>query len=118
MTRRRGALACASGLVVIALGAGVIAFIGRPVSTGNVSRDTESMLATFFGVILIAGGIRLIVGSERLHDLLKPLRNRRRLTATGIRRPALVEGLTSVGPGPPQTARADVSLPADRSHRI
>lgn len=79
MTRRRGALACAGGLAVIALGAGAIVLVGRPVSTGHVSRDTASMFATFGGVILIAGGIRLMVGSERLNDLLKPLRNRRRL---------------------------------------
>jgi hypothetical protein len=39
------------------------------------------MFATFGGVILIAGGIRLMVGSERLNDLLKPLRNRRRLVS-------------------------------------
>lgn len=78
MTRRRGALARAGGLAVIALGAGTIALVGRPISTGQVSRDTVSMLAIFGGVILIAGGIRIMVGSERLSDFLKPQRNRRR----------------------------------------
>jgi hypothetical protein len=36
------------------------------------------MFAVFGGVILIAGGVRLMVGSERLNDLLKPQRTRRR----------------------------------------
>jgi hypothetical protein len=78
VNRRRGALACASGLAVIALGAGTIVLVGRPVSTGHLPRDTVSMFATFGGVILVASGIRLIVGPERLNDLLKPLRKQRR----------------------------------------
>jgi len=78
VTRRRGALACVSGLAAIALGAGAIVLVGRPVSTGHVSRDTASMFATFGGLILVAVGVRLIVGRERLNGLLKPLRNQRR----------------------------------------
>jgi hypothetical protein len=78
VTRRRGALARAGGLAAVALGAGTIVFIGRPISTGHVFRDTASMFAVFGGVILIAGGVRLMVGSERLNDLLKPQRTRRR----------------------------------------
>jgi hypothetical protein len=64
--------------VAIALGAGAIVLAGRPVSTGHVSRDTASMFATFGGLILVAVGVRLIVGRERLNGLLKPLRNQRR----------------------------------------
>jgi sulfite exporter TauE/SafE len=78
VTRWRGALARAGGLTVIALGAGTIVLVGRPVSTGHVSRDTLSMFAIFGGVILIVGGIRLMVGPERLNEFLKPQRNRRR----------------------------------------
>jgi len=36
------------------------------------------MLAFFGGVILVAGGTRLVVGSEKLTELLKPHRNRYR----------------------------------------
>ena len=36
------------------------------------------MLAFFGGVILVAGGTRLMVGSEKLTELLKPQRNRYR----------------------------------------
>jgi len=77
VTRWRGVLACASGLAVIALGAGTIVLVGRPVSTGHLPRDTVSMFATFGGLILLASGIRIIVGPERLNDLLKPFRNQR-----------------------------------------
>jgi hypothetical protein len=76
VSRRRGVLACA-GLVVIALGASAIAWVGAPGAVGGAPRSTESMFGMFGGVILIAGGIRLLVGSQKLNQLLKPQRNRR-----------------------------------------
>ena len=78
MNRRRGALACAAGLVAVALGVGAIAVAGAPGAIGGAARDTESMFGMFGGVILIAGGIRLLVGSQKLTEFLKPPRNRRR----------------------------------------
>jgi hypothetical protein len=75
---RRRALARTGGLAVMALGAGTIALAGISGTTGDASRDTVRMLAFFGGVILIAGGTRLIVGSEKLTELLKPQRNRHR----------------------------------------
>ena len=62
----------------MALGAGAIALAGISDATGDVSGDTVSMLAFFGGVILAAGGTRLMVGSEKLTELLKPQRNRHR----------------------------------------
>lgn len=78
MNRRRGALARAGGLAVIALGAGAIVLARTPVSIGGAPRNLQPMFFFFGGVILIAGGIRLLVGSEKLNELLKPGRNRRR----------------------------------------
>ena len=78
MRGRRRALARTGGLAVMALGAGTIALAGISGTTGDASRDTVRMLAFFGGVILIAGGTRLIVGSEKLTELLKPQRNRHR----------------------------------------
>lgn len=79
MSRRRRALARTGGLAVTALGAGTIALAGISGVTGDASRDSVRMLAFFAGVILVAGGIRLMVGSEKLTELLKPQRNRYRL---------------------------------------
>lgn len=78
MSGRRRALARTGGLAVMALGAGTIAFAGISGRTGDVSRDAVSMLVLFGGVILAAGGTRLMVGSEKLTQLLKPQRNRHR----------------------------------------
>jgi hypothetical protein len=76
--RRRQALARVGGLAVVALGAGTMARAGISGLTGDASGDTVAMLAFFGGVILVAGGTRLLVGSERLAELLKPQRNRHR----------------------------------------
>lgn len=62
--------------MAIALGAGAIALAADPM--GDASRKTASVFALFGGVILIAGGIRFMVGPEKLNELLKPQRNRRR----------------------------------------
>ena len=78
MSGRRRALARTGGLAVMALGAGTIACAGISGMTGDASRDIVSMLAFFGGVILVAGGTRLMVGSEKLTELLKPQRNRYR----------------------------------------
>jgi len=78
VSRRRRALARTGGLAAVALGAGTIALAGISGTTGDASRDTVSMLAFFGGVILVAGGTRLVVGSEKLTELLKPHRNRYR----------------------------------------
>jgi hypothetical protein len=75
---RRRALARTGGLAAVALGAGTMAFAGISGTTGETSRDAVSMLAFFGGVILVAGGTRLMVGSEKLTALLKPQRNRHR----------------------------------------
>jgi hypothetical protein len=63
---------------MISLGAGTIALAGISRATGDASRDTVWMLAFFGGVMLVAGGTRLMVGSEKLTELLKPQRNRHR----------------------------------------
>jgi hypothetical protein len=78
VSRRRRTLARAGGLAVVALGAGAIARAGISGLTGDASRDTVAMLAFFGGVILVAGGTRLMVGSQKLTELLKPQRNRYR----------------------------------------
>lgn len=78
MSRRPRALARTGGLAVMALGAGTIALAGISGVTGDASRDSVWMLACFGGVILVASGIRLTVGSEKLAELLKPQRNRYR----------------------------------------
>ena len=59
-------------------GAGAIALAGAPDAMGDTSSNPSSVFVLFGGVILIAGGIRLLVGREKLHQLLKPQRNRRR----------------------------------------
>jgi hypothetical protein len=63
--------------VVIGFGVGAIALAGAPAALSDTSSNHTSVFILFGGVILIAGGIRLLVGREKLHQLLKPQRNRR-----------------------------------------
>lgn len=78
MSRRRRTLARTGGLAVMALGAGTIALAGISGVTGDAPGNTVAMLAFFGGVILVAGGTRLLVGSEKLAEFLDPQRNRHR----------------------------------------
>jgi peptidoglycan/LPS O-acetylase OafA/YrhL len=78
VNRRRGALVRAGGLVVIGLGVGMVALAGAPEAMSDASSSPRSVFVLFGGVILIAGGIRLLVGPEKLNQLLKPQRHRRR----------------------------------------